>query len=157
MRNIEHVYANVLLSTKNREQQKALVKKYLGWVSRQTKLKTSCCCDLPNISDLLNIGRANSEKNITSPRTNAVQSNSLFLICMSNFTAHRILYEDRIIIFCYILSILLLNKVQLALSPSLQRWRKLSSWCILRNVCSWLERWAQVVHAYGKQFISRRW
>ncbi|XP_067035689.1 uncharacterized protein [Acropora muricata] len=31
MRNIEHVYANVLLSTKSRIQQKALVKKYLGW------------------------------------------------------------------------------------------------------------------------------
>ncbi|XP_067036877.1 uncharacterized protein [Acropora muricata] len=31
MKNIEHIYKNVLLSTKSREQQKALVKKYLGW------------------------------------------------------------------------------------------------------------------------------
>ncbi|XP_074614609.1 uncharacterized protein LOC141874299 isoform X3 [Acropora palmata] len=32
MRNIERIYKNVLMKTKSREKQKALVKKYLGWV-----------------------------------------------------------------------------------------------------------------------------
>ena len=40
MRNIERIYKNVLLTTKSREQQKALVKKYLGWVSRLPKKKS---------------------------------------------------------------------------------------------------------------------
>ncbi|XP_067035698.1 uncharacterized protein [Acropora muricata] len=31
MKNIERIYRNVLMTTKSREQQKALVKKYLGW------------------------------------------------------------------------------------------------------------------------------
>ena len=39
MRNIERIYKNVLVTTKSREQQKALVKKYLGWVSRLPKKK----------------------------------------------------------------------------------------------------------------------
>ena len=39
MRNIERIYKDVLMKTKNREQQKALVKKYLGWVSGQLKKK----------------------------------------------------------------------------------------------------------------------
>ena len=39
--NIERIYKNVLMTTKSRDQQKALVKKYLGWVSRQPKIKTS--------------------------------------------------------------------------------------------------------------------
>ena len=63
MKNIEHIYKNVLLSTKSREQQKALVKKYLGWVSRQLKIKTNCCCDLPYISDLLNIYKSGKFRN----------------------------------------------------------------------------------------------
>ena len=37
--NIERIYKNVLMTTKSRAQQKALVKKYLGWVSRQPKRK----------------------------------------------------------------------------------------------------------------------
>ena len=37
--NIERIYKNVLMTTKGRAQQKALVKKYLGWVSRQPKKK----------------------------------------------------------------------------------------------------------------------
>ena len=37
--NIERIYKNVLMTTKSRAQQKALVKKYLGWVSRQPKKK----------------------------------------------------------------------------------------------------------------------
>ena len=39
MRNIERIYKNVLVTTKSREQQKALVKKYLEWVSRLPKKK----------------------------------------------------------------------------------------------------------------------
>ena len=42
MKNIERIFKNVLMTTKSREQQKALVKKYLRWVSRQVKRKTSC-------------------------------------------------------------------------------------------------------------------
>ena len=38
MKNIERIYKNVLMTTKSREQRKALVKKYLGWVSRQPKM-----------------------------------------------------------------------------------------------------------------------
>ena len=37
--NIERIYKNVLMTTKSRAQQKALVKKFLGWVSRQPKKK----------------------------------------------------------------------------------------------------------------------
>ena len=44
MKNIERIYKNVLMTTKSREQRKARVKKYLGWVSQQPKRKTSCCC-----------------------------------------------------------------------------------------------------------------
>ena len=36
-KNIERIYINVLIPAKSREQQKALVKKYLRWVSRQPK------------------------------------------------------------------------------------------------------------------------
>jgi len=36
MKNIERI-ENVLKTTKSRDKQKALVKKYLGWVSRQRK------------------------------------------------------------------------------------------------------------------------
>ena len=42
MKNIERIFKNVLMTAKSREQQKALVKKYLRWVSRQLKRKTSC-------------------------------------------------------------------------------------------------------------------
>ena len=35
--NIECIYNNVLMTAKSREEQKALVKKYLRWVSRQPK------------------------------------------------------------------------------------------------------------------------
>ena len=41
MKNIERI-EKVLKTTKSREQQKALVKKYLGWVSRQRKRNTNC-------------------------------------------------------------------------------------------------------------------
>ena len=44
-KNIEIIYKNVLMTTKSREQ-KALVKKYLEWVSRQPKKKREqffCC------------------------------------------------------------------------------------------------------------------
>ena len=37
IKNIERIYTNMLMTTKSQEQQKALVKKYLGWVSRQPK------------------------------------------------------------------------------------------------------------------------
>ena len=43
MKNIQRIYKNVLMKTNSREQQKALVKKYLKWVSRQQKRKTNCC------------------------------------------------------------------------------------------------------------------
>ena len=43
IKNIERIYTNMLMTTKSQEQQKALLKKYLGWVSRQPKRKTSCC------------------------------------------------------------------------------------------------------------------
>ena len=40
MKSIERIYKNVLMTTKSREQQKALVKKYVGWVIQQSKIKT---------------------------------------------------------------------------------------------------------------------
>ena len=142
MRNIQRIYKNVLMTTKSREQQKALVKKYLGWVSRQQKRKTNCGllffstslqttsqkmrplrtrsrrCDLPNIS------WANSQKIVLLLEqrllNNIVRSASLSFMYVSNFTADGILYLDPVLLFCYIFSFLLLNWVQLALFPSFQ-------------------------------------
>ena len=142
MKNIQRIYKNVLMTTNSREQQKALVKKYLKWVSRQQKRKTNCCvlflfsttfqttsekiqllrtwirrCDLPIIS------WANSQKILLLLErrllNNIVRLASLFLIYVSNFTADRILYLDPVLLFFFILSFLLLNWVQFALFPSL--------------------------------------
>ena len=83
MRNIERIYKNVLMTTNSREQQKALVKKYLGWVSGQLKKE----------------------------RRAVLFVFVLFFLCISksNLTADRILKHDLLILFGYILSILLLN------------------------------------------------
>ena len=85
MRNIERIYKNVLMTTNSREQQKALVKKYLGWVSGQLKKKGElffffwCFCFV------------------------------FLYISKANLTPDHILKQDLVILFGYILSILLLN------------------------------------------------
>ena len=83
MRNIERIYKNVLMTTNSREQQKALVKKYLGWVSGQLKKE----------------------------RRAVLFVFVLFFLCISksNLTADHILKQDLVILFGYILSILSLN------------------------------------------------
>ena len=83
MRNIERIYKNVLMTTNSREQQKALVKKYLGWVSGQLKKE----------------------------RRAVLFVFVLFFLSISksNLTADHILKQDLVILFGYILSILSLN------------------------------------------------